>query len=84
MVKLDLDLDPDPDLDPHSEKLLDPDPHKMNSNPQPWRGAGTFVTASILATRKAAPRYCEHKLNISYSHMILASVAFSVYRYLII
>ena len=26
-----LDLDPDP----HSEKLLDPDLHKMNSDPQP-------------------------------------------------
>ena len=34
MVKLDLDLDPDPGL--HSEKLLDPDPHKMNADPQPW------------------------------------------------
>ena len=33
LVKLDLDLD----LDPHSEKLLDPDPdlHKMNADPQP-------------------------------------------------
>ena len=31
LVKLDLDLDPDP----HSEKLLDPDLHKMNSDPQP-------------------------------------------------
>ena len=31
MVKLDLDLDPDPD----SVKLLDPDPHKMNADPQP-------------------------------------------------
>ena len=34
MVKLDLDLDP------HSEKLLDPDPdldpHKMNADSQPW------------------------------------------------
>ena len=33
LAKLDLDLDP------HSEKLLDPDPdtdpHKMNSDPQP-------------------------------------------------
>ena len=29
LVKLDLDLDPDP----HSEKLLDPDPHKMNADP---------------------------------------------------
>ena len=27
-------LDPDPDL--HSEKLLDPDPQKMNADPQPW------------------------------------------------
>ena len=27
-----LDLDPDP----HSEKLLVPDPHNMNANPQPW------------------------------------------------
>ena len=33
LVKLDLDLDPDPD--PPSEKLLDPDPHKMNADPQP-------------------------------------------------
>ena len=34
LVKLDLDRDPDP----HSEKLLapDPDPHKMNADPQPW------------------------------------------------
>ena len=31
LVKLDLNLD----LDPHSEKLLDPDPHKMNVDPQP-------------------------------------------------
>ena len=31
LVKLDLDLDPDP----HSEKLLDPDPDKMNADPQP-------------------------------------------------
>ena len=39
LVKVDLDLDPDPDsdpdLDPHSEKLLDPDPLKMNADPQP-------------------------------------------------
>ena len=27
-----LDLDPDP----HSEKLLNSDPHKMNADPQPW------------------------------------------------
>ena len=35
LVQPDLDLDPDPDL--HSEKLLvlDPDPHKMNADPQP-------------------------------------------------
>ena len=31
-VKLDLDLEPDP----HSEKLLDSDPQKMNAEPQPW------------------------------------------------
>ena len=31
LVKLDLDLDPDP----HSEKLMDPDLHKMNADPQP-------------------------------------------------
>ena len=31
LVKLDLDLDPGP----HSEKLLDVDPHKMNADPQP-------------------------------------------------
>ena len=37
LVKLDLDLDLDLDLvpDPHSEKLLDPDPNKMNADPQP-------------------------------------------------
>ena len=39
LVKVDLDLDPvpdlDPDLDPHSEKLLDPDPLIMNADPQP-------------------------------------------------
>ena len=35
LVKLDLDLDPDPV--PHSEKLLDRDPHKMNADPQPWQ-----------------------------------------------
>ena len=29
LVKLDLDLDPD------SEKLMDPDPHKMNADPKP-------------------------------------------------
>ena len=28
LVKLDLDLNPDP----HSEKLLDPDPHKVNAD----------------------------------------------------
>ena len=28
LVKLDLDLDP------HSKKLLDPEPHKMNADPQ--------------------------------------------------
>ena len=31
LVKLDLDLD----SDPHSEELLDPDPHKMNADLQP-------------------------------------------------
>ena len=34
LVKLDLDLVPDPY--PYSEKLLDPDPHKVNGDPQPW------------------------------------------------
>ena len=34
LVKLYLDLDLDPD--PHSENLLDPDPRKMNADPQPW------------------------------------------------
>ena len=34
LFKLDLVLDLDPDL--HSEKLLDPDPLKMNADPQPW------------------------------------------------
>ena len=33
LVNLDLDLDLDPY--PHSEKLLDPDPNKMNVDPQP-------------------------------------------------
>ena len=34
--KLDIDVDPVPDWypDPHSEKLLDPDTHKMNAYPQ--------------------------------------------------
>ena len=36
LVKLDLDLDLDPDPELHSEKLLDPDPHKMTADPQPW------------------------------------------------
>ena len=35
MVKLDLDLYPDLDPDPHSEKLLGPDQHKMSADPQP-------------------------------------------------
>ena len=35
LVKLDLDLDLDPDPELHSEKLLDPDPHKMTADPQP-------------------------------------------------
>ena len=34
-LDLDLDLDPDPDPDLHSEKLLDPDPHMVNADPQP-------------------------------------------------
>ena len=38
LVKLDLDLDPDL----HSEKLLDPHPHKMNADPQPWFKAYFF------------------------------------------
>ena len=29
-------VQPDLDPDPHSEKLLDPDSHKMNADPQPW------------------------------------------------
>ena len=37
LVKLDLDLDRDPDPDPHLEKLLDPDPHKVNADPQPCK-----------------------------------------------
>jgi hypothetical protein len=34
---LDLGLDPDPlwDLNPKLEKMLDPDPHKINADPQP-------------------------------------------------
>ena len=32
-----LDLDPDLDPDPDSEKRLDPDPQKMNADPQPCR-----------------------------------------------
>ena len=42
LVKLDLDLDPDP----HSEKLLDPDPYKVNADPQPCskvRNNGTYA-----------------------------------------
>ena len=49
MVKLDLDLDPDldpdPDSDPHLEKLLDPDPHKVNADPQPW-----FVKTLVVSS----------------------------------
>ena len=44
LVKLDLDLDPDPD--PHSaEKLLNPDPHKMNADPQRCAGLNLFGSA---------------------------------------
>ena len=37
LVKLDLDLDLDANLDPdlYSEKLPDPDLHKVNADPQP-------------------------------------------------
>jgi hypothetical protein len=35
---LDLELDPDPhwDLNPELGKMLDPDQHKINADPQPW------------------------------------------------
>ena len=34
----------DPDL--HSEKLLDPDPQKMNADPQPWFHVSNLSEAS--------------------------------------
>ena len=37
-----LKLDPDP----HSEKLLDTDPQKMNADPQPW-GSGSRIMAQF-------------------------------------
>ena len=42
LVKLGLDLDLDLNPDPHSEKLLDPDLHKMNADPQPCRIYANF------------------------------------------
>ena len=45
MVKLDLDLDPDP----HSEKLLDLDPHKMKADPQPW-GQSYHLQSTLYST----------------------------------
>jgi hypothetical protein len=35
---LDSELDPDfyPDPDPKLGKMLDPDPHYINADPQPW------------------------------------------------
>ena len=53
LVKLDLDLDPDPDLDPDLnqdpdlEKLLDPDPHKVNADPQPWSALILFLPQQL-------------------------------------
>ena len=44
LVKLDPDLDPDP----HSEKLLDLDPDKMNADPQPC-GRATFALRLLIA-----------------------------------
>ena len=45
LVKLDLDLDPD------SEKLLDPDPHKMNADPQPWVNSTTLSCRILFFMR---------------------------------
>ena len=59
LVKLDLDLDPDLDSDPHSEKLLDPDPHKRNANPQPWSKRYTLVTL-LLNTVSKSKNYCKN------------------------
>ena len=46
---MDLDLD----LDPHSEKLLNPDPQKMNADPQPclkvWVGSGSGLAENLVA-----------------------------------
>jgi hypothetical protein len=37
---LDPEQDPNPRPGPQLEKMLDPDPHKFNADPQPWpRGA---------------------------------------------
>ena len=47
LVLLDLDLDPDPDSDPHSEKLLDPDPHKMNADPH----STALISCNIILCR---------------------------------
>ena len=37
-----------PDPDPHSEKLLDPDPQKMKADPQPW-SAQAVISESPLS-----------------------------------
>ena len=44
MVKLDLNLDPDPS----SEKLMDPDPHKMNADPQPYLKVDRYGSRTAL------------------------------------
>ena len=49
LVMLDLDLDPDPDSDPHSEKLLDPDPHKMKEC------GSTALTGSTVYHKETLP-----------------------------
>ena len=60
LVKLDLDLDLDPG--PHSKKLLDPDPRKMNADPQPCckrreKKGKQFnqVSGSIYVIKKTVP-----------------------------
>ena len=47
MVKLDLDPDS------HSEKLKDPDPHKMNADPQPCSQVTNMVPI-VLNEKNAA------------------------------
>ena len=41
---LDSELDPDPQL----EKMLDPDPHYINADPQPWEGGRDVASLVFL------------------------------------